>query len=543
MLLQTVMILPIPMIQGWVLDQLIPWHSRRVGNASEPANEAVIFLALSASVACYVGRVILAWKANFDVGRIAHEVVMNVRAELHAKLMQLPLSFFDRKQTGRLMATLTSDVSVILTFLSSGLLQLLSDMILAAAIAALLFVLQWQLALAAMVAPPLFVLNHILFAPRIRRSSRKLRAAVASIYALLCERVSAVRIVRAYTNENVELNVFDREIDDYRTTALEISRDSAFQGAAATLIAGLETILTLGCGAFLIHQGRLTVGTLLAFFGLLTQLYAPIVRLAQLQAIIAAARISSERLFEILDERETLNKRPEIRLSSRPWGALSFRDVSFMHEADGPTVLDRVTIDIEPGEVIGVAGPSGSGKSTFLALAARLYEVSAGNGFILLDGLNVSDVRTVDLRHALALVPQRPVILEGTLRSNLLYMAPHATEEQIQHALEIVALASTVDSFPLKLETPVGERGQTLSGGQRQRLALARTILADPAVLLMDNCLSALDSETETRVWASLRAARRGRTSIIVSHRTDTLIHTNRIIVLESGRIVDRGTL
>ncbi len=542
MLIQTVMVLTIPMLQGWVLDQLARGQPSAPGKSGEAAGEAAIFLALGVSLACYLGRVILAWKANSEMGRIAHEVVMNVRADLHAKLMRLAMPFFDRKQTGRLMATLTSDVSVILTFLSSGLLQLLSDLILAIGIAALLVYLQWQLALAAMIAPPLLILNHRHFAPRIRHSSSHLRAIVASIYALICERVSAVRIVRAYSNENFELGLLEREIDDYRATALEVCNDSASQGAIAAAVAGLETVLVLGCGASLIHQGRLTVGALLAFCGLLTLLYAPIVRLTQLQAIIAAARTACERIFEILDEQKTFTTGAEIRLSRRPRGALSFRDVRFAYDEIGPFVLDRVTIEIAPGEVIGLVGPSGSGKSTLLTLAARLYDISPTHGAIMLDGLNIRDIRPEDFRREVMLVPQRPIVLEGTLRSNLLYMNPGATEGQIRRALEIVDLASTVESFPRELETQVGERGQTLSGGQRQRLALARAILADSAVLLLDHGLSALDGETEARVWTALTASRRGRTSIIVSHRPDTLEHTDRIVYLEGGRIIESRT-
>lgn len=278
MLMQTLLIMPIPVIQGNVLDRLAHWHARPSNTpSSSAAAEEIIFLSLAAMIACYLGRVVLAWWANARMGRISHEVVLTLRAELHAKLMRLPLAYFDRKQTGRLMATVTSDVSVILTFLSSGLLQLMSDIILAGATAVLLFFLRWELAVAAMLAPPLLALNHALLADRIRCSSVKLRNAVASIYAFLSERVSAVRIVRTYTNPDREVNLLDREIDDYRTTGIEICRASGIQGALATLITGMETILVLGCGAYLIHEGKLTVGTLLAFSGLLAQLYAPVV--------------------------------------------------------------------------------------------------------------------------------------------------------------------------------------------------------------------------------------------------------------------------
>jgi ABC-type multidrug transport system fused ATPase/permease subunit len=244
----------------------------------------------------------------------------------------------------------------------------------------------------------------------------------------------------------------------------------------------------------------------------------------------------------VLDEREPLTESSDASSLARPKGALSFRDVTFRHGACGPAVLNGVTFHVEAGAVVALVGPSGSGKSTLLALVSRLYDLPEGGGTILLDGLSVRAIRIPDLKRAVALVPQRPIILKGTIRSNLLYLAPEAGDERIREVLQAVALSATIESFPLGLDTPVGDRGQTLSGGQRQRLALAQALLADPAVLLLDNCLSALDGEAEAKVWKSLKTLLRGRTCLIVSHRFATLNQADWIVVLERGRVVQMNT-
>jgi len=244
----------------------------------------------------------------------------------------------------------------------------------------------------------------------------------------------------------------------------------------------------------------------------------------------------------VFDEPALVAERPGAAPVVRPLSRLRLRDVSFSYRAGGPRVLDRVDLDVAPGTVVGLVGPSGSGKSTLLALAARLYDVEEGGGAVLHGGTDVRALRVADLRRAVVLVPQRAFAFDATIRSNLLYMAPGATDAEVRRVLEAVDLADTVDALPLRLETPVGDRGMTLSGGQRQRLALARALLADPAVLLMDNCTSALDAETERKVWASLRALRRGRSCLIVSHRLTTLRDADRVVVLDGGRVAEQGT-
>lgn len=545
MLAQSLLLLPIPLFQGWVLDRLLPLtgHPESVTTAERAAAIRAIAACLAATVACLLVRTALAWKIGAMVGRISQEVVVTLRGALHRKLMRLPMAYFDAQQTGRLMARVTSDVGSILGFLKGGFLQLVNDLILAFGIAVLLVWLHRQLALIALVVVPLYAWNQFYFSTRIHRLSQAIRAQVAALYALLSERVSAVRVVRSFAKEGSELAALDERIDTHRALSLANIRMSATLGALATLISGLGTVGVVTYGALLVGRGRLTVGDLMAFYALIGQLYGPIVRLTQFQTTAVATRVSVERLFEVFDEPEPVSDRPgALAIASRPRGGLTFRDVTFSYAPEGRIVLEGIDLEIAPGTTVGILGPSGAGKSTLLALAPRLYDLPEGGGSIRLDGRDIRDLKLNDLRGHVALVSQQAMLFEGTIRSNLLYANPDATEAAMQSALEAADLADLVAAMPRGLETPVGERGFSLSGGQRQRLALARALVADPAVLLLDDCTSALDAETEARIQSALATIRPGRTCVIVSHKVSSVRHADQIVVIEDGRIVEQGS-
>jgi ABC-type multidrug transport system fused ATPase/permease subunit len=253
-------------------------------------------------------------------------------------------------------------------------------------------------------------------------------------------------------------------------------------------------------------------------------------------------RVSVERLFEVLDEAESIRDRHGARPFPRPRGALEFRGVRFAYSAGGTAVLEGVDFAIEPGTTVGVFGASVSGKTTLLSLVPRLYDLGGGGGAVLVDGRDVREVRLAELRRAVALVPQQALLFEGTIRTNLLFASPGATEEQALRALEAADFAETVRALPLGLETPVGERGLSLSGGQRQRLALARALVADPALLLLDDCTSPLDAECEARVYDAMDRLFPGRTRLIVSQKVAVLRRADRIVVLDGGKVVGCGT-
>ncbi len=574
LVVQSVLLLPIPLLQGWVVDRLVAYFQveqavrspATFGPAGKLAGDLVatarlvrptkssvawaILVVLGATIVLHLVRAVVAWKVAAMMGRISQEVVVALRGALHRKLMRLPMAYFDAQQTGRLMARVTSDVGSILMFIRSGILQLLNDLILSVAIAILLGWLQWRLALVALVTVPLYALNQRYFFGTLRRLSDEIRAQVSALYALLSERVSAVRVVRSFAKEDDELAELDERIDRHRELSWANTRAAAALGALATLISGLGTVFVIAYGIVLVGRGLLTVGELLAIYALVGQLYQPIVRLTQFQATALATLVSVERLLRDL-RRARAGTRPRgcPLPIVRPRGALEYRAVSFAYSPDGPHVLDGVTLRIEPGMRVGVLGESGAGKSTLMALAPRLYDVSEGTdsggkpwGAVYFDGQDVRNLKLADLRRAVSLVPQHALLFEGTIRTNLLYANPDATESQMREALVIADLAETVASIPAGLDTPVGERGYSLSGGQRQRLALARAIVAQPAVLLLDDCTSALDAETEARIQRALDEHLPGRTCLIVSHKVASVRRADLIVVLESGHLIEQGT-
>jgi ABC-type multidrug transport system fused ATPase/permease subunit len=567
LLIQSVLLLPIPLLQGWVVDRLVAYCqaggrspssesptsalSAPAAVSGGPSRSSVIravVTALAATIVLHGARTVLAWRIAAMMGRISQEVVVALRGALHRKLMRLPMAYFDSQQTGRLMARVTSDVGSILMFIRSGILQLLNDLILSMAIAVLLAWLQWRLALVALVAVPLYALNQRAFFGTLRQLSDEIRTQVAALYALLSERVSAVRVVRSYAKEEDELKELDERIDCHRDLSWDNTRAAAAVGALAALISGLGTVFVIAYGILLVGHGLLSVGELLAIYALVGQLYQPIVRLTQFQATALATQVSVERLYEIFDEPEPVRDCPGAAAIVTPRGVIEYRGVSFAYSAEGAKVLVDINLRIEPGMRLGVLGPSGSGKSTLLALVPRLYDVPEGIdasgrswGAVCFDGRDVRDLKLADLRKAVALVPQQALLFEGTIRTNLLYANPEATDAQMWEALQIADFADTVDSLAAGLDTPVGERGYSLSGGQRQRLALARAVVAQPTVLLLDDCTSALDSETESRIQQALDRRLPGRTFVIVSHKVASVRGTDRIVVLEAGRIVERG--
>jgi ABC-type multidrug transport system fused ATPase/permease subunit len=576
-IVQSLLLLPVPLLQGWVLDRLVtavrselpiqrPSGARESSQKAHPFGDRLarpgppagafraaivqaIVLALAVTITLHLARAVVAWKVAAMMGRISQEVVVELRGTLHQKLMRLPMAYFDAQQTGRLMARVTSDVGSILMFIRSGILQLLNDLILSVAIAVLLGWLSWRLALVALVTVPLYALNQRFFYSILRRLSDEIRSQVSSLYALLSERVSAVRVVRSFAKEDDELVELDERIDRHRELSWANTRAAAVLGGLATLISGLGTVFVIAYGIILVGRGSLTVGELLAIYALVGQLYQPIVRLTQFQATALSAHVAVERLYEIFDEPEPIRDRPHAASIIHPRGAIEYRDVSFAYSPDGPKVLSGIRLRLEPGMRLGVLGESGAGKSTLAALAPRLYDLPDGTdesghswGAIFFDGRDVRDLKLADLRRAVALVPQQALLFEGTIRTNLVYANPGATEAQMEEALTIADLADTVAALPDRLDTPVGERGYSLSGGQRQRLALARAIVAEPTVLLLDDCTSALDAETEARIQLAFDHLLPGRTCLIVSHKVAAVWNADLIVVLESGRIIEQGT-
>ncbi len=537
MLLQSLLLLPLPMLQGWVIDRLV-----ELGGRTSQGISLVSFFTFAAAIplACVLGRLALSW---FSSGQMNHASLQFVRAltdSLHRKLQRLPLAYFDRQETGQLMARLTNDVGTLLIFLSASSLQLAADLVLALGIIVGLLLLAWPLALMSFAALPIFFWNHRRFAKRVWHLSHEVQAQTAGLYAVLSERISAIRTIRCFGAEARELHEFSDQLDRQTERGKQNLDATSLQSLAAVLIGGLATALLVCLAAVLVERGSITTGQAVAFVAYLGLLYQPLVRLTQFYGGITATLAAVDRITELLDEPEPPIVHHE-RLPKRIRGELRLQNVSFAYRSDGPLVLEGVNLRVEPGMTVGIYGPSGSGKSTLLSLVPRLYDLPADGGRILLDGRDITSIHSGDLRRACVLVPQQARLFEGTIRFNLTYANRDADESLIRRALEAVDLAELIDTMPQGLETWVGERGASLSGGQRQRLALARGLITRPPVLLLDDCTSALDAQTEAYVRRQIVDFHPQQTRLVVSHKLEALWATDWLVMLDHGQITRQG--
>jgi ATP-binding cassette, subfamily B, bacterial len=539
MLLQSLLLLPIPWLQGLVIDRLIS-NPAGVGRETRESLALLIILTTAASIGCLAGRVGLSWLSGGLMNHVSLQFVRSLTDSLHRKLQRLPLAYFDGQETGQLMARLTNDVGTLLIFLSASSLQLIADLVLAVGIAGGLLCISWPLALISFLALPVFFWNNRRFAFRIWSLSHDVQEKTASLYALLSERISAIRAVRAFGAQQRELAEFESRLNDQTAQSRATLSTSAFQNFSAAAISGLATALLVCLAALLVQRQAVTTGQAVVFVAYLGMLYQPLVRLSHFCGGIAATLAAVDRITEVLDEAEPHISR--LRHSvSRVRGELRMRNVSFRYQGDQPNVLEDINLHVEPGMTVGVWGTSGSGKSTLLSLLPRLYELRENHGEILLDGRDTRSLPSAYLRRHVLLVPQQARLFEGTIRYNLTYAAPGHDEALIRRVLSTVDLQDYIDSLSQGIETWVGERGVSLSGGQRQRLALARGLLCKPPVLLLDDCTSALDARTEALVLRQIAKFRPQQTRLIVSHKLESLVAADWLIVMEHGRIVSQG--
>ena len=544
MLLQSLLLLPVPWLQGNILDRLVA--ATGAGAADDSGGTMLILswligAALAATVVCHVGRTFLGWAAGTLMSRAALEVVRALTDTLHRKLQRMPMAYFDRQETGQLMARLTNDVGTLMLFLNAGSLQLAADLVLAAGIVAALLILSWPLAVVSLAVLPLFVFNHIRFAARIAALSRQGQHQAAGLYALLSERVSGIRTVRAFGQERAEEQRFEERLAEQTQIGQRSLRASITQGTLAMLIGALATGGLAALAATMIGRQWLTFGEAVAFLAYVGLLYLPLVRLTQWYGGASATLAAVDRIAEVLMEPEPMHARPPRRRPVRPRGELALRNVSFRYRPQGPLILDGVHLRVEAGMTVGIHGPSGTGKSTLLALIPRLYELPEAGGRILLDGCDVRRLALPHLRRSALLVPQQPRLFTGTIQDNLTYPVAGADPRALRRALEAVDLLELIESLPQGLDTWVSERGCSLSGGQRQRLALARALVINPPILLLDDCTSALDAETEARVRRGIASFRPAQTRLVVSHKPESFEIADLVVALDQGRIVRQG--
>jgi ATP-binding cassette, subfamily B, bacterial len=470
---------------------------------------------------------------------LGERFLQRMRRRLFAHMQALSLDVLDRRRLGDLVARLTSDVQAIESFVLSGIADGLSALLRIVFFCGALFYLQWDLALVALVVTPLFLVAARRFARLIKHASRTKRRRSGSLSAVAEQSLANHALVQASNREAAELARFERENEGMIQAELASTRIRGLFSPVVDLIELAGVIIVLVLGTIAVTQGELTLGGLLVFITYLTQLYGPVRDLSSLSNTIFKAAAGAERVIELLDERPLVTDRPGARRLEPARGFVELEHVSFSYPESEARAIKDLTVRVAPGETVALVGASGAGKSTIAKLLLRFYDPVAGR--IRLDGHDLRDLELASLRENIAVLLQETLVLHGTVRENIAFARPEASEEQIRAA----ACAAGADGFIAALEdgydTDLGERGRRLSGGQRQRVAIARALLADAPVLVLDEPSTGLDAEARDALVEPLARLMRDRTSIVISHDLLTVRRADQIVVLDGGRVVERG--
>jgi ABC-type multidrug transport system fused ATPase/permease subunit len=468
---------------------------------------------------------------------LGQRIVFTMRNQLYRHVQSLSFGYHDRARTGELMSRTTSDVERVRRFASMGVFQLVQIVLLLGGAAVMLMLIDWQLALLALVTVPVMTVMAVGFARRIRPLFQAVQEAWADLNAVVQENLAGARVVRAFAQEGMQRARFEPVNRAVTDRNVEVMRLFAMRMPLFTAVLGLGQVAVLWYGGWKVIEGQATIGTLVAFNAYLLLLMMPVRMLGLTINSFARAVASGTRIFEVLDEHSEVQEAADAVVLDHARGELRFEGVAFEYE--GQRVLEDLTFHVRPGEALGIVGGTGSGKSTIINLLPRFYDPSSGR--VLVDDLDVRNVRMASLRAQIGIVHQEPFVFATSIRENIAYGRPGATDEQVEAAARAAQIHDFIAGLPRGYATPVGERGVTLSGGQKQRIAIARALLLDPRILVLDESTSSVDTWTERAIQEALSEAQRDRTTLIISQRIRSVRDAAEIIVLEQGRIVQRG--
>lgn len=498
-------------------------------------NTILIFVTL-----LYIARGALSYGRSYLMSWIGQRVLFDMRRDIFQKLQNLPMQFYQSRGTGHIMSRITGDVDMIGSVITGTSIDLFTNILMCVVIVVIMLNQHTKLALLSFVVLPLFALNYKLFIRSISEYYRLLRSKWSLIYGGLHESISGAQVVKAFSQEKRESRAFLRQMRESYDYSIQLSRTSTLMGSIAQLLGSLGTALILWYGGMEVLKGSLTVGAMVAFYTYLGMLYTPIITLMQMNEVLQRTSISADRVFDILDARSTVVEKPNAPPMPLITGRVELQNVSFSYEPE-KQVLSDISLTAEPGQIIALVGPSGSGKTTLAALVPRFYDPT--KGCILIDGVDIRTVNLRSLRGQIGMVLQESFLFSGSVKDNLRYGRQDATDAEIvEAALAANAHEFIVEGLPDGYDTEVGERGMRLSGGQKQRICIARAILRDPRILILDEATSSLDSETESLIQEALERLMQGRTTFVIAHRLSTITKANMVVVLDGGRIIETGT-
>jgi ABC-type multidrug transport system fused ATPase/permease subunit len=546
MLLETVMSLAAPWPLKIILDSVVgnhkiaPWLRHLLGSLTENthrlhiaalASLVFVLIAVAGSVATYID--------NYYTESVGQWVAHDLRMRVYQHLQKLSLSYYSTHETGTILSTLTTDIQTIEGFASSSTLNILVDMLTILCMLGLMFWLNWDFTLIAVAVTPFLLLFVSRFKKAVKKATHEVRKEQSEIVAVVQQGLQSIQVVKAFGQEKTEEALLYSVSQATVGAALKARKIKAILSPVVSTTVAICTAIVLWRGAALILRGAMTIGELTVYLAYLTKFFKPVKDLATTTNAIAQAAVGAERVRAILDTTDTTPEKPDGLEPETLEGEIEFNHIAFGYDSNIP-VLKDVSFRIKSGQFVGVVGPTGSGKSTIVSLIPRFYDVQAGQ--VLIDGHDVRDYKLKELRDQIGYVLQDTILFRGTIRDNIAFGRPDASMAEIIAAARLANAHDFIASMPLGYETLVGDRGSTLSGGQRQRIGIARVVVRNSPILLLDEPTAALDSESEKLVIEALERVMKGKTVIAIAHRLSTIRNADKIVVITEGAAVEEGS-
>ena len=485
-------------------------------------------------------RALTSFSQNFNAERLSQNLAFDFRNELFAKIQRLSFSYHDRNETGQLMIRATDDVEKLRLFIGQGLVMTLQAFVLLAGTLVVLWFTNSSLTLVVLPTLPVALVVFFIFGSITQPLFTRVQQHLSVLNTVLQENLAGFKVVKAFAREPQEQARFDRSADALVIEQFKVARTFAFLMPFIFLIANLGQAAILYFGGAQIINSALTIGEWQKFSLYLVYVFFPMGQLGFIINLMSQAAASAQRIFEILDTKNEVENKAGAKELREIQGNVQFDGVTFRYFKGGEPVLSHVSFEAKPGQTIALLGATGSGKTTIINLLPRFYDVSEGR--VLIDGHDVRDVTIESLRAQIGIVLQETTLFSGTLRDNIAFGKPDASMDAVIAAAKAAAAHDFIMEFPQGYDTPVGERGSTLSGGQKQRIAIARALLLNPRILILDDSTSSVDLATEYRIQQALKELRRGRTSFVIAQRISTVLNADQILVLDKGQVVARGT-
>lgn len=526
----------IPHILGEAIDKLVRVEGGRILTA-DVGRRALLFLAL-ALLGASVLRGLFDFARTYATDSLSQMVAFDLRNRLYDKLQHLSFAYHDKEHTGNLMSKATSDVEAVRRYINLGLIRSLEVVVRAVAVTSILVFLNWELTLISLAFVPFVLVRSTLVMGRLRAMWTRVQETMGQLVTVLQENLVGIHVVKAFASEEYEKKKYQRKAEELRQEYFQSERLQGTNSAWMTLYFTMALGLIVWYGGWEIIRGDLTPGGLTKFILYLNQLTFPIRMTAFVVNSFSRAISSGRRLFDVLDARSPVEEKPDAKDEGRKQGHVRFQDVSFSYDSLVPA-LSHVDISVRPGQIIAILGAPGSGKSTIVNLLPRFYDATGGQ--VTIDGIDIRDFTLASLRRNVGIVQQDIFIFGATIKDNIAYGVADASMEDVIRAAKVAQLHDHIMSLPHGYDTWVGERGVTLSGGQRQRLAIARTVLLDPPILVLDDSTSSVDVETERLIHRAMTEAMKGRTTFVIAHRLSTVREADLILVLKDGEIVEQG--